>query len=650
MSKWSEGIEGIHKEIAADNSKLLHVLAGPGTGKTFAMMRRIARVLEEGTFPHRILAVTFTRTAQRDLCEQLAKLDAPNAHKVNATTLHSFCFKILNRQEAFSFTQRTPRPLLSFEIDCLESDLSGSFGGKKKVRKLKEAYEAAWARMQRDQPGYAQTEEDQNFETLLLAWLRFHESMLIGELVPLTSQFMKSNPLVSIAPDFEHVLVDEYQDLNKADQMLIQLFSKSSSFIVIGDDNQSIYRFRYANPEGIRSFPSDFPSTVKYSIQECRRCPPNIVEISNSLISHDPQTTRMSPLVADKAKELAEITIVQHATLQEETESLSDFVQSYLLAHPDVSHGQVLVLSPSRFIGSAIKNSLIERGFNALSYFQEDALEEENAAKGFCLLTLLANDSDRSAIRASLGFDSSDHRSPAYGRIRQYCEENEVSLIDVLNKLAEGSITISHSANIVSQWVRLKERLTELKSLKGLELVNELWPTTIQEADDIRNLASKIATTKPEPKDLLDELRTAITQSELPGSDSDIIQVMSLHKSKGLTRDVVIIAGCMAGTLPRIDSKDAREVQEAQFHEQRRLFYVAITRAKKALVISASVALPLPLAKKMNTKVTRQQRQSGETMAYTTFSPFIQELGKAAPSPISGTEWKKSFPAEPNSE
>src|ERR1043165_6022965 len=144
---WDSGLSGAHRDIAANPGHILHGLAGPGTGKTFAMMRRIARLLEQGVDPRNILAVTFTRTAARDLREQLSGLDVPGSDEVRATTLHSLCFGVLSSQEAFAFNQRTPRPLMSFEIDCLENDLAHFFDGKKATRRLLEAYEAAWARL-----------------------------------------------------------------------------------------------------------------------------------------------------------------------------------------------------------------------------------------------------------------------------------------------------------------------------------------------------------------------------------------------------------------------------------------------------------------------------------------------------------------------
>lgn len=504
---------------------------------------------------------------------------------------------------------------MSFEVECLETDLADLFDGKRNTRKLLAAYEAAWARLQHEDAGHARSPEDQKFENERLSWLRFYEAMLIGELVPLTLDFLRSNPALGATPVIDHVLVDEYQDLNKADQSLVKLLAGSAALLVIGDDNQSIYSFRHANPEGIRTFPSEVPGPKQYTIEECRRCPPNIVEISNALISHDPHSSRPSPLKPDLTKGLATIWVVQHGTLQEEVESISDFIHHYLDANPDVNPGRVLVLAPRRFIGNAIKDALIARGHNALSYFQEDALSSPAAAEGFCLLTLLVNNSDRAALRAWLGFDSADLRRGAVGRLRTYCQTSGTAFVDALKALASGSIRIPNTRPLVDRWNELQFRLAAVAGLNGLPLVDALWPATAPDVLDVRLLAQRIAYVTPEPETLLDELRVAITQPELPGSDSDIIQVMSLHKSKGLTRDLVVVAGCMAGTLPFLDDEDSAEVQAAKLEEQRRLFYVAITRATKALLISAAITLPLSDALRGGAAIKKKIFQGGRPFA-----------------------------------
>src|SRR5271170_3940516 len=109
---WDTGLHGVHLAIARYPGTPLRVVAGPGTGKTFALMRRVARLLEEGVQPERILAVSFTRTAANDLVEKLAQLGVSGSHLVGAKTLHSLSFSLLNRTAVFQANGRRPRPLM----------------------------------------------------------------------------------------------------------------------------------------------------------------------------------------------------------------------------------------------------------------------------------------------------------------------------------------------------------------------------------------------------------------------------------------------------------------------------------------------------------------------------------------------------------
>src|SRR2546429_3490121 len=434
---WQQGIAGVQLAIAAEPGTPVHVLAGPGTGKTVAMMRRIARLLEQGTDPRRILAVSFTRTAARDIRGQLGRLGAPGADQVNATTLHSLCFSALLAEAVFQVTNRRPRPLLSYEIDQLANDLKTGFGGKKEVYRLTEAYVAAWARPQHDEPGAPWDVRDLQFEAALLDWLRYHRAMLIGELVPLTLRFLQANPNVAVLPPYQAVLVDEYQDLNKSDQALIDALATNANLTVIGDDNQSIYRFRYANPEGIRVFPAQHNGTISYAIVDSWRCPPNIVSMSNDLLAHDP-VARQAPLAAQAGRAPASVFIVQHPSLGDEADTLAAYIDSYLNRRHDVPAGQVLVLSPRRIFGNAVRDALIRRHRNAMSFFWEDALADPAAAEGFCLLTLLVRPDDRAAYRAWLGLRDADGNRAGYARIRAHAEEHALEPFAVCEQLSAG--------------------------------------------------------------------------------------------------------------------------------------------------------------------------------------------------------------------
>lgn len=638
---WDDKLEGTHREIAAEASSPIQVLAGPGTGKTFAMMRRVARLLEDGINPERILAVTFTRTAARDLKEQLSNLGIESAEDVQAVTLHALCYSILAKEEFFDATGRKARPLLSFERDQLVNDLSGNFQGKQKTKALLEAYEAAWARYQFEEAGSPTESTDQAFQSVLLDWLGFHRCMLIGELVPLTLSYAQQNPALNLLPEFDHVLVDEYQDLNKADQTLVETLGQSGSFVVIGDDNQSIYSFRHANPEGIRTFQDTHAGTTAFTIDECRRCPPNIVEMSNSLISYDQRRSRPVPLTPDPSRPLASIYIVQHQTADEEVESIADYVDHYLNVHPDINPGQVLVLATRRFIGNRIRDALISRRRNALSYFSEDAVEKPAAAQGFCLLTLLVFPEDRAALRAWFGLgQTANGFSKQYVRVRAHAQNEGIEIREVLERLRAGAITIAHTAGILARYAELKGRLNALSSLKGLELVSALWPSNEEDSRHIRVLAENLAIEDGEPSDLLEALRHEVTQPDLPDSTGDVIRVMSLHKSKGLTASLVIVTGCMSGTLPTITTGASQVERDRQFDEQRRLFYVAITRSTNTLVISSAITLPNSEALANGIDILRARRVNGIWTAWTSASPFIAQLGSSAPSPLTTSLWR----------
>ena len=226
-------------------------MAGPGTGKTFAMKRWVTRVLENGADPRKILAITFTRTAAADLVTELASLGVEGCEHIRAGTLHSYCFSLLRREEVFEFLDRRPRPLITFksygvlrfEAEPLIQDLNNKalFGDKRERTKRILAFEAAWARLQSDEPGWTQNEVDHQFENELIKWLTFHHSILVGELVPLAPRYLRDNPTCPELGAFDHVVVDECQDLNKAEQVLIDEISEDAKRVIVGDKDQSIY-------------------------------------------------------------------------------------------------------------------------------------------------------------------------------------------------------------------------------------------------------------------------------------------------------------------------------------------------------------------------------------------------------------------------
>lgn len=309
---WSDGLNPATPayEIAASANARIRVVAGPGTGKSFAMKRRVARLLENGVAPNTILPVTFTRVAAEDLHRELVGMGVPGCDELEGVTLHSLALRMLMRNHVLGATGRVPRPLNEFELEPLICDLMAAHGGKRAANKFRLAYEAAWARLQHQQPGYAPSPADAAFQADMLAWLRFHEAMLIGEVIPQLHQYLHSNPAAAERSEYGHILVDEYQDLNRAEQGVIELISDAADVCIVGDDDQSIYSFKHAHPDGIREWLNVNAGADDLGLDECRRCPTRVVEMANSLIRHNVQRPVPRPLNPIPANGAGDVRII----------------------------------------------------------------------------------------------------------------------------------------------------------------------------------------------------------------------------------------------------------------------------------------------------------------------------------------------------
>lgn len=627
---WSDGLEGPARNIAGLDHTPIRVLAGPGTGKTFALMRRVARLLQGGATPNRMLVCTFTRTAARDLEGELSRLGVDGATDVRAGTLHAFCFGLLGQDEVLEATGRVPRPLLEFEERFLLEDLKSDFGGVRKSRKRLRAFEAAWARLQSETPSGPNDPVDRAFQSQLLSWLRSHEAMLIGELVPQSLRYLQENPASHHRTAFQNVLVDEYQDLNRAEQALLDLLADRGDLIVVGDEDQSIYSFKLAHPEGIAMFDQAHPETHDIELDECRRCPRRVVEMATALIANN-QHRKPRTLSSRAGNPEGEVLVLQWPNMDDEARGIARIIRERI-EDGEVEPGSVLVLAPRRQFGYKVRDALVSVGVDAHSFFHEQALDEEAAKEAFTLLALLANPDDRVALRCWCGFGSPSLRSKAWARLRSRYESSGESPWSALEKLASGDLTIPHTKPLIDRFKELRHRLSTLESLRGEALVQALFPADREWAGPLRSLVHATMQEDDFDAELLREnLRVAITQPELP-TDVDYVRVMSLHKSKGLTADLVAVVGCIEGLVPRVEG-DSQEEQDASLEEQRRLFYVAVTRTTQLLILSSVRWLPRGVAHTMGAQV----RGRNPGYALTLASRFLEELGPTRPAAVLGS-------------
>jgi superfamily I DNA/RNA helicase len=637
---WDAGLDkaGVAYKIAAATENRIRVIAGPGTGKSYAMKRRVARLLEEKIPPDKILAVTFTRVAAEDLHRELRKLDAPGCEELEGQTLHSLAMRVLARQHVLKSVNRVPRSLNKFEQKAMYCDIAPLTGGKTKCKKLVKEYVAAWARSQGDEPGFPATDEEKRFQKILIDWHLFHESMLIGEVIPYLVRYLRDNPAASEHNEFDHVLADEYQDLNKAEQTAIAYLSEKAHICIVGDDDQSIYSFKCAHPEGIRQWKDNNAGCADFEMAECQRCPTSVVEIANSLISHNTQREPRELKPID-AKGKGEVQIVQLANSTIEAQWIAQMVKK-LLAKGDVKPSDIIVLVQRELAAPTIVNALKAADIPAKSYYEESQLETDDPQMRFAILKLLLDKSDRVALRYLLGIGSENFRATPYAKVRAHCEETGDAPYDAMEKMSAGVLKLARTKPLINQFEEIRGILADLEPLKDdvPKLIEELFPADALASADLRELALAAGEDAKDTAALFKAMIKEITQPDIPPEVTEV-RVMSLHKSKGLSAPYVFIAQCVQGVLPQLPKPDTpTATADAELEEARRLFFVGITRAKAGSGHTGSLFITYPreigkgAAKQQNipfTKVKFGQVQLSP-------SRFIQELGKAAPKPIVG--------------
>jgi len=331
-----------------------------------------------------------------------------------------------------------------------------------------------------------------------------------------------------------------------------------------------------------------------------------------------------------------EIAIFQWPTMQKEAQGIAEIIHNQI-KKDEVRPGQVLVLAPRRHFGYAIRDALNDINISSHSFFQEEELDSQYAQQAFTILTLLSNPDDRVALRCWCGLNSSTSLRGGWKRLQDHCSNSGETPYAALKNLISGLITIPYSRPLIKRFQELNRHLGKLKNFRGQILVDVLFPENEEWTTSLRSLASTIEENDFSAQTLQEHLRTQITQPELP-TDVNYVRVMSLHKSKGLTADLVVVLGCIEGLIPSMPRQEITACeQSAILEEQRRLFYVAVTRTRKTLVLSSITQLPRGLAHKMNATVS--SHIGNQNYASTFASRFLHDLGPSRPEAISGAEF-----------
>jgi DNA helicase-2/ATP-dependent DNA helicase PcrA len=212
--------------------------------------------------------------------------------------------------------------------------------------------------------------------------------------------------------------------------------------------------------------------------------------------------------------------------------------------------GEILVLAQRRTIGNPIHAALKARGIPSKSYYQESELDSEVAQERFAIFRLFVNRADRIALRWLLGMGSGDFRAKSYARLRTSCEHTGQPPWDALVDLADGKISIPYSSQLLKRFQAIRNELHFLEEQTGVtDFVNRWLRAEFTGTGELRILVAGLMASAETLEELLSQIIEAVSQPEIP-PDVTEVRIMSLHKSKGLSSPIVVIAGCVDGLLP----------------------------------------------------------------------------------------------------
>ena len=643
--RWDENLEGPAKIIVESDDPLFCVQAGPGTGKSFALQRRVMRLLQQGVRPETIFACTFTNVAANDLQKKILETGINNAKNVLVGTIHSYCLKVLSQNSVFTNLHRVPRPLLPYELQPLYEDLKGDpFGNKRNVIRLVEKFDAAWASRQTENPGWPTDDVEKMFHEEVIKWLKVHKGMLLGELVPLTLDFFRKNPYLPELTQFKFVFVDEYQDLNKAEQELIRLISANSNLMVVGDVHQSIYSFKYAFPDGIRDFPRNNPNTKTQSLTICRRCPKQVVRMANELIKKNSHSSSAVLEEYDKNSE-GDVHILNWVTNEEETSGIAEIIAKYIRKKGVLPH-DIVVLSPVAVLAKDLSKKLTELNIKNLNYFGD--VYKLNPANpdvnkplvALSLLHLLNDPKDLVSLRCLIGFGEEGLLNEAWRVVISESKEQLKTPIEILNLIVNNQLKVPHNQKVINRYKQIQADITKLSGYSLREIFDSLFPIAEEWSEPFHSAVAGIDFGTASLTSLIQALVSFLDKKEAP-VDADYVRIMSLHKSKGLTVPMTIIIGVVEGLIPgknddRITNEDELRMVE---EEKRRLFYVAITRPTQTLILSSFAWLDLKIANHYQIKVKKKE----ESWVLTYASSYLSEFGGQAPAIEKGSEFLRNL-------
>jgi DNA helicase-2/ATP-dependent DNA helicase PcrA len=598
---WDYELSPEQREYASYAARILRLVAGPGTGKTRVMTRRVAYLIEEEEVdPSSILALTFSRAAARELRQRLeVLLGEDTGDRPGVFTLHAFALRQLLRTRG---APTLPHPIrIADDYDerwVVQEEIADL--ADMTVRQVQREFRSLasdWETLKAEEDEWERRHPNPKF---LGAWRRHREIYgytLRSELVYALKKALDEDPDLKLEPAFRHVLADEYQDLNRCELAVIERLVRDDRILfVAGDDDQSIYGFRNAFPLGLREFDQTYPEADAGELVECHRCDGDILRMALNVAEQDVDRIpkNLSPLPGAAA---GQVEAYGFRSISHEARGIAQICRQ-LIDDADVGPGRILILlrnDPRRIYSQPIVGALEGHGLEAeLPSDPFAILEEDFPRQLVCVLRLLRDRDDGLAWRELMKLRNNGLGDGSLMAIYRFADERGERYYTALQAVADYPDVLAHPRRR-----RIAEEVEEIESMldgldgafesepgEGLEAVLDALAFPLgNDRDEVEELLLGLLVDEEEEPTLddieaaLHSSRGAMDEAERT-ADPDRIQIMTMHTAKGLTADAVIVAACDDQLIPG-DTDDRRELDD-----QRRLLYVSLTRAKHFLFVT----------------------------------------------------------------
>ncbi len=636
---WDDELRGRQLEAAGHTGMHARLLAGPGTGKTLTLTRRVAKlVTEDGVPPDSILAVAFTRVNAYDLRRSVAdELSQHSLSTPRVSTLHSFALRQLLRNSRLITS--LPQPLRiadDFEEKfIIRADIAQMLSLRdREIREKFAELSSDWQSLAVENSGYQPA--DPNF---MGAWSQHREIYgytLRSELVWQLKHAVEENPdEFDLEGDIQHLLVDEYQDLNKCDLAIVRILADlGAEVFCAGDDDQSIYGFRRAHPAGIRRFLDEYHPSVSLELDTCWRCDRSIVAVGQYVANLDHNRIE-KPLNPCAGAGDGEVHLLRFGDQHEEARGVASICR-YLIDVEQYDPDDILILLRSDHqerYSSVLKAALCSRGMDVNVRSERGGpMDEAPGRYVLSLMRLALNPHDDLAWRTLLQSVGRKNQigSKTIAAIYDYAVKSGLRFHQALRCIEDDPETIPRgrlAQREVSAIRELRDMLADLSPSEPLDLEDDVERARIRGElfGRLSDLAGIVIPSQEDRRSVLihiervaerfnaatlDQLVQALTSPEDTLDqelESEKINILTMHRAKGLSAKAVIIVAAEEQLIPG----DARG--EA-LDDERRLLYVSLTRAKHQLYITYC-----------NRRIARQ-RHSGSAPGNPrrTLTPFLR--------------------------